>query len=88
MKKVRVMSFQNQKTGNITNLFLGFTDNVPVYQFDTKEIPITGEFTGFPKSIMIKWMESIGYTLESDIPVRGCSYHNDQKHLTGVLNII
>lgn len=78
MKKVKVLTFQNLVTGKETQLILGFTDDKPVYQFNSKEIPITGEFTGFPKSIMIKWLEGIGYKLTNEVSIRGNEYYNER----------
>ena len=34
-----------------------FEKNIPHYQFSSKEIPITGTFTGYPKRIMIEWLK-------------------------------
>jgi hypothetical protein len=51
---------------------MGFNDEgQPVYQIASKEIPITGEFTGYPKHIMVKWFMSMGYTLVSDTILKG-----------------
>jgi len=61
---VKLFVFKNRQTELTTNLYLGFKKDMPVYQFSSKEIPITGEFTGFPTHIMIEWMDKIGYKLE------------------------
>ena len=66
---VKMFVFKNRQTELVTNLYLGFRkvegkNDLPVYHFSSKEIPITGEFTGFPTHIMIEWMDKIGYKLE------------------------
>ena len=59
--KNRVLVFKNPKNDLTTQLHMGYIDGKPVYQFSSKEIPITGEFTGYPKTIFMNWMKKIGY---------------------------
>jgi len=60
-KRNKCLIFKNRVTKLTTLLFMGFKDDVPYYQFSSKEIPITGIFTGYPKMTMIKWMSNMGY---------------------------
>lgn len=58
-----VFTFQHSENADIVTLYSGIMDKKPCYRINSKKIPITGEFTGFPVSIMVKWFEEIGYTL-------------------------
>ena len=79
MKSYKALIFK--KGSRETLLFIGDKDDtgIPCYQFSSKEIPITGEFTGFPKSHMIQWMKSIGYDFISEIKLERNEYRDGNK---------
>jgi len=69
---IKVFVFKNRQTGWETKLFQGFKriedgKDIPVYQLASKEIPITGDFTGYPPHIVCNWMDKIGYELETTV---------------------
>ena len=74
MIKARVLVFKNRNTNLVTYLYSGFKDKNfgenPCYQFKSKEIPITGIFTGYPLNIMIEWMNKSGYELVGNYPLQ------------------
>ena len=74
---LNVYSFKNEATKDSAQLFSGInTDKKPCYQISSKKIPITGEFTGFPAMVMIKWFEEMGYTYIGKFSLG----HNAYKH--------
>jgi len=87
LKKLKAHQFQNIATGQISILYSGIKDcaeygeYIPCYQFDSKEFPIFGEFTGYPFFIMKRWMESLGYKLLSSINIAVVNdYKNDERN--------
>ena len=76
MKSYKVLVFR--KDNRVTLLFMGNKDStdIPCYQFSSKEIPITGEFTGFPKGHMIQWMKSIGFDFIGELSLKRNEYRN------------
>ena len=60
---LNVYSFKNETTKDNAQLISGInSEKKPCYQISSKKIPITGEFTGFPAQVMIKWFQEMGYT--------------------------
>lgn len=65
----KVHVFVNSVTKDTVKLYSGFVNNKPYYRIDSKRIPITGEFTGYPVNVMKKWFEEIGYAHINSVAV-------------------
>jgi len=60
--ELNIRSFKNESTKDNASLISGIKNGKPCYRISSKKIPITGDFSGYPANVMIKWFEEIGYT--------------------------
>ncbi len=80
MRTDKIVVFKNRATKKDTYLHMGENDlKQCCYSISSKEIPITGDFTGFPFSIMLQWFNSIGYDCTHTIPVCTSRYEDGYR---------